>query len=449
MIDLPKTFLSTPFGQMLRPQIDAMFNRGSQVGGTTSRPPGPNGAASTLMNHVARSVQQPTPASTQNNGMVLGEESLSSSLSIATNMASFNSVLSSNKCVAVMFTADWCSPCKVVKPIFESLSRRSTEEPPIAFVLVDTTAGREIASHYNVSAVPTFKFFLDGKKQHEIKGADAGELKTQVQLLAMVGFPPHPHSKVKLPTLKGLSLSPILYEQKPNFNAAITKLETFKTSEQLESALNKAKPHLQALADPNTLKPEQIITIFHDVHGLLETLEPSQCFPLFDMLKYAVLQPKVAELAAESLTTDENVVLSILSKGTAGNLSRPTQLTLLRLLCNCFSSPILAGRLLSETKSRSRVTSILVQALLETDNSVRVVAGSLAYNIACWLRKQRKDWIDERADDAERYHEREEFEIELCSAMLEALEREETADVGECTMLHRCGASCDLGETLN
>ncbi|KAK9897922.1 DUF862-domain-containing protein [Cystobasidium minutum MCA 4210] len=425
VIDLPKTFLSTPFGQMLKPQIDAMFNRGSEVGpSAASRPAGPNGAACMLMNHVARTVQQPTPstshAQSQSNGVTVnGDKSLASSLSIATNMASFNSMLSSNKCVSVMFTADWCGPCRVVKPVFENLSRRSAEEPPVAFVLIDTTAGREIASHFNVSAVPTFKFFLDGKQQHEIKGADAGELKTQVQLLAMSGYPPHSHTKLKLPTLRALSTTPITYEQKPNFEAAIAKLTTFGTEEKMKLALDKAKPHLQRLSDPSRLTTEQITSVFYNVHALLEVLEPSQCFPLFDLLKYAVLQPTVAELAAESLSTDENVVLSILAKGsTSNNLNRPTQLTLLRLLCNCFSNQILASRLLSDSKARHKVTSILVQALLEIDNNVRVVAGSLAYDIACWRRKQRKTWTDEAAIRTDAYHEEEEFEIELCCAML-------------------------------
>lgn len=393
-------------------------------------PAGPNGAASALMNHVARTVQQPTPLP-QANGSHHTEETLASSLSIATNLASFASTLASNKCVAVMFTADYCGPCKTIKPVFKSLAKRKQDDPPVSFVLVDTGAGREVASKYNISAIPTFKFFLNGQEQHEIKGADVGELRTQVELLTMSGYPPHPHMKVKLPTLRGLSLSPILYEQKPNFDAAITKLETFKKEGKIGPALQKAKPHLKTLVDANKLSQAEITTIFQEVDTLLQELQSSQCFPLFDMLKFAVLSPKVAELAAESLNREDNIVSNILSKGTSGSLTRPTQITLLRLLCNCFTNPILAGRLLSEHKARDKVSSILVQALLEEDNTIRVAAGSLAYNTACWLRKQRKNWVDDRASDEAGYQEREEFEIELCSALLEALEREDTLEVGK------------------
>lgn len=358
-------------------------------------------------------------------------------------MASFNSILSSTRCVCVMFTADWCGPCKIVKPVFEDLAKRSPSEPPVTFVLVDTTAGREIAGHYNVSAVPTIKFFLDSRQQHEIKGADVGELKTQVQLLAMAAFPNHQHMKLKLPTLRTLSDSPVLYEQKPNFSAALAKLDTFKTNDKLNQLIGKTKPHLESLAEPSKLSQEQIITIFKDVHELLEVLQPQQCFPVLDVLKYAVLQPQIAELAAESLNTESNVVLAVLSLGDqpSESLSRPTQLTLLRLLCNCFSSAILASRLLSETKSRSKVTSILVQGLLEENNTVRVAAGSLAFNTATYLRKERRTWVDATDSQQEDCQEREDFEIELCSALLEALEREETLDVA-----HRLLAS--LGQLL-
>jgi len=401
-----------------------MFRRSAQLD-SSSTPAGPNGAASALMNHVARTIQQPTP---QTNGINHTEETLSSSLSIATNIASFNSILTSNKCVAVMFTGEHCGPCRTIKPTFESLAMRKKAEPPVSFVLVDTNAGREIAAKYNISAVPTFKFFLNGIEQYEFKGADAGELRAQVELLAMAGYPSHPHTKLKVPTLRGLSLSPILYEQKPNFDAAIAKLETFKKGSQ---TLEKAKPHLKSLSEANKLSQGEIVVIFQEVDILLRELEADQCFPLFDILKYAVLQPNVAELAAESLTKEDNIVSNILSKGTSSNLIRPTQITLLRLLCNCFSNPILGARLLSEHTARDKVSSILVRALLEEDNTIRVAAGSLAYNVTCWLRKQRKTWIDDKASDEDRYSEREEFEIELCTAILEALEREDSLDVGK------------------
>ena len=422
----------------LRPQIDSMFRRTAPGTGSSLPPPGPNGIASQLMNSVAQSAYQ-APSSSYTNGhspaaaaAAAGHDTVSSSLSIATNMASFQSILSSNTCVAVMFTGEWCGPCKIVKPVFEQLAKRGSDEPPVAFVLVDTSAGREIASQHNISAVPTFKFFLDGKQQHEIKGADAGELKTQVQLLAMSGYPPHVHMKLKLNTLKSMSVLPILYEQKPNLDAAITKLGTFATdNEAVKTALDKAKLSLKSLADPTRLHESDLIKTFEHVQHILQALKAEQCFPLFDILKYAVLKANVSALAAESIATEQNVVVSILEKGTSSNLTRPSQITLLRLLCNCFSSNLLASRLLMEAKARTKISSILVQALLESDNSVRIAAGSLAYNVACWLRKQRKTWRDDKMNDDPTMQEQEEFEIELCSALIEALEREGTLEVGE------------------
>lgn len=453
VIDLPKEFLSTPFGRSLQPMINDMFQRGhnSTSAGAPVQPPpqlsqqfASNPALSGALQQVAqaatRSQKQPqmplaTPA-----------DPVSSQLTVATNMASFRSVLSSNRCVAVMFTGDWCGPCKTIKPVFQDLARRSSSDPPVEFVLVDTTAGREIAQCYSISAVPTFKFFLRGEQLHEIKGADAGELRTQVGILAMSGYPAHAHTRLQLPKLRALSTAPILFEQKPNFEAALAKLESF-------SAGSTSALKLASSTAPSALSPAQTTQILSTAHSLLSSsLAPAQVFPLLDILKYLILDPKVATLAAETPIAPEGqsllpFLLARLARPGQGQseseqeqteLPKSTLITLLRLLCNALSALILADSLLKNATVRADVTQIVVKALLASDSGVRTCAGSLTFSVAGWQRKQRKDWVDvdENTDG-----EHEDFEVELCTAVLEALDRETDAAVA-----HRLVAS--LGSLL-
>lgn len=65
----------------------------------------------------------------------------------------------------------------------------------VAFVKIDLSAmlGGEVAGVYNVRVTPTFLFFLDGQKLHELKGADVAEMRSQVDLLIHQAFPREQH----------------------------------------------------------------------------------------------------------------------------------------------------------------------------------------------------------------------------------------------------------------
>lgn len=64
-----------------------------------------------------------------------------------------------NRSVAVLFSASWCGPCKVIKPRIERLSALH------AFDVTSVDAGEEkaLAGFYGVRAVPTLAVFRDGK----------------------------------------------------------------------------------------------------------------------------------------------------------------------------------------------------------------------------------------------------------------------------------------------
>lgn len=124
-------------------------------------------------------------------------QSVASNLQICTAPSSLRSILDSSPAVAVMFTSASCPPCVAIRPYFEELARtHGGKEGRVEFFLVEMGGGGGDAVAQSkefggpISATPTFYFFTKGGKQvGECKGADRGELKTQVELLVMEAYP--------------------------------------------------------------------------------------------------------------------------------------------------------------------------------------------------------------------------------------------------------------------
>jgi thioredoxin 1 len=68
------------------------------------------------------------------------------------------------------FTADWCQPCKRVKPIVEELNRESF---PGIFQVIDVDIEKEMAQTFEIRSVPTFILFDEGKEVNRSIGAQS------------------------------------------------------------------------------------------------------------------------------------------------------------------------------------------------------------------------------------------------------------------------------------
>eukprot|EP00956_Cyclotella_meneghiniana_P035498 scaffold115418_cov119-Cyclotella_meneghiniana.AAC.4 len=77
--------------------------------------------------------------------------------------------------VIVDFYSDGCGPCRMIAPIFKKLAKEV--EGKAVFVKVDTNALHELSGRYGVRSLPTFKFFLNGKKVNEFSGAGEQQLR--------------------------------------------------------------------------------------------------------------------------------------------------------------------------------------------------------------------------------------------------------------------------------
>lgn len=65
------------------------------------------------------------------------------------------------------FTAEWCHPCKRVRPIAEELARDGV----VDFTIIDADDNIELVKNFNVSGVPTFIVIEDGKEVRRVTGA--------------------------------------------------------------------------------------------------------------------------------------------------------------------------------------------------------------------------------------------------------------------------------------
>ena len=77
-------------------------------------------------------------------------------------------VLESEQPVLVDFTASWCPPCRVMKPVLAELA---AERDDLRVVQLDVDADQRTAAEYGVLSMPTFILFRDGREVQRLVGA--------------------------------------------------------------------------------------------------------------------------------------------------------------------------------------------------------------------------------------------------------------------------------------
>jgi thioredoxin 1 len=82
----------------------------------------------------------------------------------------FQSIITEKEKLVIDFWAPWCSPCKKLSPIIEELSNEIGE---VSFAKVNVEAHPEIASKYQIFAVPTILFFKNGNMVDRVVGAQS------------------------------------------------------------------------------------------------------------------------------------------------------------------------------------------------------------------------------------------------------------------------------------
>ncbi|MBK8425130.1 MAG: thioredoxin [Lewinellaceae bacterium] len=73
----------------------------------------------------------------------------------------FADLTNTDKPVLVDFYADWCAPCRAMKPVLEDLKTQMGEE--ISIFKIDVDQHQMLAERYGIRSIPTLILFKDGK----------------------------------------------------------------------------------------------------------------------------------------------------------------------------------------------------------------------------------------------------------------------------------------------
>ncbi len=76
------------------------------------------------------------------------------------------------------FTAEWCQPCKKVKPVVEAMKREGFE-----FQMIDADYEQSLVERFKVSSIPTFILLEDGRELSRVTGA-----KTRTELENFINY---------------------------------------------------------------------------------------------------------------------------------------------------------------------------------------------------------------------------------------------------------------------
>jgi len=73
----------------------------------------------------------------------------------------FSEIIRGEKPVLVDFTAEWCGPCKMMKPVLEELHQKMGDT--IRILKLDIDRNPLVSSSFNVQSVPTLILFRRGQ----------------------------------------------------------------------------------------------------------------------------------------------------------------------------------------------------------------------------------------------------------------------------------------------
>ncbi|EAW13218.1 bifunctional C97 family peptidase/thioredoxin family protein [Aspergillus clavatus NRRL 1] len=391
--NLPQTFLSTPFGQMMKPQLDQALRGVTQAAAPAAQP-----LARAPVTAAAR-----TPVSPGKVRLVSNLSQLEDQLASATS-----------SCAVIFFTSATCPPCKAVYPTYDELAEEVGDNAVL--IKIDISTAYDASSKYDVRATPTFMTFLKGAKLDEWTGADPAKLRGNVRLLVEMAHPTHPHRQLPLPGFQRTLTSFVTYKKLPPLGKLTQKLRPHDQDPRLTPILDFITARFFTSPTPaaDTPLPSTLPSFPAYLASTLPSLPAENRFALIDLTRLLLLDPRASSFFAEP-PHQTPLLHTIL----ASPLSSPynTRITTLHLLCNLSQNPHHHPFLLSDPQTVHHTTA----ALLDPNRTLRTVAASLAHNLAAANHNAR--FAAGGAPDQDPLPE--EAQVELTASLVEAIAREE------------------------
>lgn len=392
ILTLPDIVANSPFGRMIRPQLESMAR------GRTENHGGLLGIGSDVVAPKSPERQHDRELSVKK---IQSAQDLNRCLDSA-----------KHSCAAIFFTSKGCPPCKVLYPIFEDLACEMGSKAVL--MLVDIGRSYDLGAKYNIRATPTFITFLKGEEENRWTGGGENKLRANIGTLAQMAWPPHPHENLPLQTLRGASNKPVLYSKIPPLDKLMAKMGTAAENPAVLSMKKFVADRERVGAAETSLPDLKAFSWF--LRDAVTHLPPEVMFAIVDLLRVAMSSPRLSGYYAEE--KDHKTIGTLLEYVNSLKVCPYSlRLVTLQMVCNMFSTPLYPPHIMGCENMRVPIVQLITTSLLDdSHNNVRVAAASLSYNMATANQIARSERKESLPDDDQ---------VELAASLLEAISVEE------------------------
>jgi thioredoxin 1 len=103
----------------------------------------------------------------------LPETTSNTNLSKGMTKQQYEQLLISDKLILIDFYAEWCAPCKKMKPFLEEISNEMVDK--VKVVQIDADSNKELFKELNITAIPTLQIYKNNKQSWSKTGYTSKE----------------------------------------------------------------------------------------------------------------------------------------------------------------------------------------------------------------------------------------------------------------------------------
>lgn len=116
----------------------------------------------------AKQTKAEEPKTTKNSEEPVNEEKKSNNIVQELTAQNADLMIANVPLLVVDFYAEWCGPCKTLKPVYEQVAHHFGNKYVFSKINIDNC--KDIATKYNISSIPTIIVFSNGKVLAKITG---------------------------------------------------------------------------------------------------------------------------------------------------------------------------------------------------------------------------------------------------------------------------------------